>query len=100
MAPERVARRSYAAPSVQLFGACLTALGQLRATIERQDVERGVIVASIGRGGLAPVSQLSLVLQPQDDRRTELVATWRALRRGGDRRLLTLFLDSVDVLLG
>jgi hypothetical protein len=78
----------------------LTALGQLRATIERHDIDQGTIVATLGEGLLAPMSELSLALRPLGEGRTELAATWRARKRGGDRRLLTVFLDSVDGLMG
>jgi hypothetical protein len=99
MASRNIGRRVYAVPSPQLFGLCLTALGLLRATIEHHDVEQGTIVARVSQGSLGPVSELSLVLRPLDEGRTELAATWRARRRGGDRRLLTVFLDSVGGLI-
>jgi hypothetical protein len=99
MVAVKVERRVYALPSLQLFGICLTALGQLRATIERHDVEQGTIVAALGPGSLAPVSELSLALQALGEGQTELVATWRARKRGGDRRLLTVFLDAIDSLI-
>ena len=95
MASVKVERRIYAVPSPQLFGLCLTALGLLRATIERHDVEQGTIVALVGEGSLGPVSELSVALRPLDQGRTELAATWRAHKRGGDRRLLRVFLDAV-----
>jgi hypothetical protein len=96
MASVKVERRVYSLPSPQLFGICLTALGQLRATIERHDVEQGMIIALLGEGSLGPISELSLALRPLDAGRTELAATWRARKRGGDRRLLAVFLDAVD----
>jgi hypothetical protein len=86
----------YALTPDQLFGVCLTALGQLGASVERHDVERGTIVASLGAGPLAPVSELSLALHPLDGGRTELLATWRARGRGGDRRILAAFLAAVE----
>jgi hypothetical protein len=98
MAATKIERRVYTLESFQLFGVCLTALGQLRATIERHDVERGTIVATFGAGPLGTPSELSVALLPLDDGRIEMVATWRAGRRGGDRRLLAAFLASVDVL--
>src|SRR5262245_4243273 len=100
MAAEKSARRIYSLAPTQLFGVCVTALGQLKATIDRHDVESGAIVATLGAGPLAAVSELSLALLPRDDRQTELVVTWRARRRGGDRRVLSAFLDSVDALAG
>ena len=98
MAVTKIERRIYSLTSLQLFGVCLTALGQLRATIERHDVERGMIAATFGAGSLATRGELSVALLPLDDERTEMVATWRAGRRGGDRRLLGAFLASVDTL--
>jgi hypothetical protein len=92
----RSERRVYGLTPAQLFGVCLTALGQLGASIERHDVERGTIVASLGAGSLAPKSELSLALQPIDGGATELVATWRARKRGGDRRMLAAFLAAVE----
>jgi len=100
MAAVRVDRRVYALAPAQLFGVCLTAFGQLRAAVERHDVDRGTIVARIGAGPFAPVSELSLLLQPLDGGQTELVATWRARKLGGDRRMLAAFLAAVDALAG
>ena len=99
MAAVKVERRVYSLPAPQVFGICLTALGQLRATIERHDVEQGTIVALLGEGMLGPISELSLALRPLDAGRTELAATWRARKRGGDRRLLAVFLDAVGGLI-
>ena len=100
MAAAKVERRVYSVSSPQLFGVCVTVLGQLRATIERHDVEQGAIVAALGEGLLAPISELSLALRPLGEGQTELAATWRARKRGGDRRLLAVFLESVDALIG
>src|SRR2546421_12071423 len=100
MAAVTVERRVYTVPSLQLFGICLTALGQLRATIERHDVDQGTIVAVLGAGLLAPISELSLALRPLGAGQTELAATWRARKHGGDRRLLAVFLDTIDGLIG
>jgi hypothetical protein len=97
MAATKIERRTYPLTSLQLFGVCLTALGQLRATIERHDAECGTIAATFGAGTPATRSELSVVLLPLDDGRTEIVATWHAGRRG-DRRLLAAFLASVDAL--
>ena len=90
----------YSVPSPQLFGVCVTVLGQLRATIERHDVEQGLIVAKLGEGLLAPISELSLALRALSAGRTELTATWRARKHGGDQRLLAVFVESVDALIG
>jgi hypothetical protein len=91
-------RTTYQVLPLQLFGACLTALGQMRAQIERQDVGRGTIVATVGAGLLAPVSELALVLTPIGERQTLLVTTWWARKRGGDRLVLPAFLDAVEAL--
>src|SRR4029077_5378950 len=73
MAAATVERRVYSVSSHQLFGVCVTVLGQLRATIERHNVERGRIVAALGAGLLAPISELSLVLRPLGAGQTELL---------------------------
>ena len=99
MAAVKVERRVYSMPLPQLFGLCLTALGLLRATIERHDLEQGTIVALVGEGLLGPISKLVLALRPLDEGRTELLVTWQAHKRGGDRRLLTVFMDSVSGLI-
>jgi hypothetical protein len=99
MAAAKTDRRTYAVSSNQLFGICITALGQLRATIERHDVDQGIISAAFGAGSLAPTSDLSLVLRPLGEGQTELLATWRARKRGGDRRLPAVFLEAVDTLI-
>src|SRR3954469_300082 len=95
----KVDRRVYPVSSPQLFGLCLTALGLLHATIERHDVEQGAIVALLGEGLLGLASEISVVLRPLDEGRTEIAATWRARKRGGDRRLLRVFMDTVDGLI-
>ena len=100
MADAKVERRVYSLSSHQLFGVCVTVLGQLRATIERYDVEQGTIVAALGAGLLAPNSELSLALRPLGEGQTELAATWRARKRGGDRRLPAVFFEAVDMLIG
>jgi hypothetical protein len=100
MPAAKVERRVYALSSIQLFGICVTALAQLRATIERQDVEQGVIIATLGQGLLGPTSELALALRPFGESQTELAATWRARKRGGDQRLLAVFLEAVDGLIG
>src|SRR5215210_4214285 len=99
MAAVKVERRVYALPLLQLFGVCLTVLAQLHATIERHDVEQGTVVAAFGAGPLVPISELSLALRSLGEGRTELVVTWRARKRGGDRRLLAVLLDAVDGLM-
>jgi hypothetical protein len=99
MAAAKVERRVYPAVPLQIFGACLTALGQLHARIESQDVERGVITATVGAGPFVPMSELALHITQLVDGRTELVVRWRARRRGGDRRVLPTFVEAVGTLL-
>jgi len=99
MAAAKVERRVYAVSSIPLFGICLTALAQLRATIKRHDVEQGVIVATFGEEPLGPISELALALRPLGESQAELVATWRARKRGGDQRRLAVFLEAVDALI-
>jgi hypothetical protein len=98
MAAVKVERRVYSISPIQLYGLCATALAQLRATIEQQDVEQGVIVATFG-DRLMGTSELSLALRPLGEGQTELAATWRARKRGGDRRRLAVFLEAVDALI-
>ena len=99
MAVAKTERRAYAVSPNQLFGICITALAQLRATIARHDVEQGLIGAAFGKGPLAPTSELSLALHPLGAGQTALVATWRARKHGADRRLLAVFLEAVDALI-
>ena len=99
MAAAKVERRVYSVSSPQLFGICVAVLGQLRATIERHNVEEATIVAALGEGLLAPISELALALRPLGEGQTELAATWRARKHGGDRRLLAVFLEAVDTLI-
>jgi hypothetical protein len=99
MAVAKTERRAYAVSPNQLFGICITALAQLRATIAQHDVEQGLIDAAFGEAPLAPTSELSVALHPLGEGQTELVATWRALRRRADRRLLAVFLAAVDALI-
>jgi hypothetical protein len=72
---------------------CLTALSRMRAVIEQEDVEQGVIVASLGGGTLV------LVIRPQGQGAAELAASWRARGFGRDRRTLTRFLEAVQALI-
>ena len=99
MAAAKVERRVYAVSSIQLFGICATVLAQLHAKIERQDVDQGTISAAFGEGLLGPTSELSLVVRPLGEGQTELAATWRARKRGGDQRLLAVFVEAVDALI-
>jgi hypothetical protein len=99
MAAATVDRRVYSLSSVQLFGICLTALAQLRAVIERQDVAQGTISAAFSAGLLGPASELLLALHPLTEGETELVVTWRARKHGGDRRQRAVFLEAVDALI-
>jgi hypothetical protein len=98
MTASKVEQRIYGVSAVQLFGICVTALGRMGARIERQDVERGTIVATVGDRLLAPVSELDLTLVAREPGQTQLVARWRARKLGGDRRILAAFLGSVGSL--
>ena len=99
MEHSRVERRTYNVPKHALFGACLAALGVMRAQVEQQDVERGRITASVGGGALAPRSELVLEITAAGDRQARLAATWRPLKRGGDKRTLPIMLEAIDTFL-
>jgi hypothetical protein len=90
MSVSRSERRTYNLPALALFGACLTALGHMQAAIERQDTERGHIVAAVGGGVLA------VVVRPLGDGATALEVEWR----GRGRRALATFLETVERLVG
>lgn len=92
------ARRAYPMPSYMLFSYCMAALGHMRARVEAQDGERGTVVATIGGGLLAPITELALTLTPAGADRAELTAVCRARAWGGDRRVLTAFLERLDAL--
>jgi hypothetical protein len=98
MADKRTRRRTYDVPPAILIGACQAALARIRANIEQQDIERGTIVATIGAGALAPVSELALEIRPEGEGRASLEVTWRARKLGGDKAILRSFLDAVDSL--
>jgi hypothetical protein len=98
MATPHVSRRTYQVAYRLLYGGCLIALGQMRAQVERQDIVRGTIVARIGAGLLAPVSELEIELEMLDEAQTHLAVTWRARARGGDRTILRAFLQLVDAI--
>jgi hypothetical protein len=100
MVSSQIERRMYNVPPLALFGACLTALGQMRAHIERQDVERGAIVATLGGGVFAPANVLVLTIRAEGGGASELSAAWRARGLGRDRRVLTTFLAAVERLIG
>src|SRR5262245_17975458 len=90
-------QQMYPLPYELLYGCCLTALGQMRAHIERQDIESGAIVATIGGGLLGPVSELALTVTAVAQAESRLAVTWRARARGGDRTILPAFLAAVDM---
>jgi hypothetical protein len=99
MATTLTRQRTYAVSPELLTGACLTALGRMRAQVEQHDLAQGTIVAAIGGSGpLAPASELALVIAPAGAGRSRLMVTWRARRLGGDRAILPAFLASVDSL--
>jgi hypothetical protein len=92
-------QRNYTTSPALLIGACLTALGRMRAQVERQDLAQGEIVALIGGSGpLALASELALKITPVDAGHTSLSVTWRARRLGGDQAILPAFLAAVDSL--
>lgn len=92
-------QRVYRAEPHALFGACLTALAQMRARVERHDAAQGAIVALLGGGWLAPAGELTLQIAPLGLGQSQLSASLRPLRRGGDRRALPVLLDTIDGLL-
>jgi hypothetical protein len=91
--------RTYQIAPHALFGACLIALGYMRAQIEQHDLERGSIVAVVGGGPLAVATELSLRITPIGAEHARLVATGAPRKRGGDRRALAVLVESVDRLL-
>jgi hypothetical protein len=98
MARKQAMVRIYNLPPPALIGCCLTALGRMRANVEKQDFDAGTIVATVGGGALGPVSELALTISPAGEGRSSLSVLWRARRLGGDRAILPAFLDSVDSL--
>jgi hypothetical protein len=99
MATTLTRQRTFAASPEVLFGACMTALGRMRAQVERQDLAEGAIVAVVGGSGpLAPASELVLKIAPTGGGHTSLTAIWSARRLGGDRAILPAFLGSVESL--
>ncbi|HET9222499.1 MAG TPA: hypothetical protein VFO07_08350 [Roseiflexaceae bacterium] len=98
MARKKTMLRIYNVPPAALIGSCLTALGRMRAEVEQQNLEAGTIVATVGGGGLGPVSELTLKISPAGEGRSSLSVLWRARKLGGDRAILPAFLDSVDSL--
>jgi hypothetical protein len=98
MRSEQMERRTYDLPALALFGAGLTALAQLDAEIERQDAERGTIVARIGRTSRAPGHTLAVTVRPVGDGRAALVAEWQGRSRGGRR--LAPFFEALEMLIG
>ncbi len=99
--PKEIAptQRVYRAEPHALFGACLTALAQMRARVERHDAAAGAIVAVLGGGFLAPASQLTLQIAPIGPGQSQLNVSALPLRRGGDRRALPVLLATIDGLL-
>jgi hypothetical protein len=86
-------------PANALFGACLAALGLMHARIEAEDAERGLITATIGGGMLGARGELVVHVTPAGAEQSRLVATWRAAKRGADRRSLPIFLETVATFL-
>jgi len=98
MKQSQIERTYHIAPHA-LFGACLTALGHMRAQIEQHNVERGTIVAVVGGGPLAAATELSLRISPIEAGHARLVATGTPRARGGDRRALATLVEGIDRLL-
>ena len=83
--------RAYHAAPHALFGACLAALGQLGARIERHDAEAGTIMAALaGSGPFARASELRLQIGASGPDQARLVVSLPAPRRGDQRALATL----------
>ena len=91
--------RSYSAEPNALFGACLTALGQMQAQVVQHDVEHGSIVALAGRGWLAPVSELTLQIDQAGPGAARLKASCRPRGRGSDRQVLPALMQAIDSLM-
>ena len=98
MARKQAKLRIYNLPPAALIGSCLTALGRMRAEVEQQNLEEGTIVATVGGGGLGPISELALKISPAGEGRSSLSVLWRARKLGGDRAILPAFLDSLESL--
>jgi hypothetical protein len=91
-------RRVYDLPALALFGAGLTALAQLHATIEQQDAERGTIVAKLGRGARGNGQSLAITVRPASDGGSVLAAEWHGRNRSG--RSLGPFFEALETLVG
>lgn len=90
------AQRAYSVTPNAVFGACVTVLGQMRADIRHADAEQGEIIAQVGQGWLARISELRFQLRPAGDSTTQLLAYFRPVRWGGDALLLTHILQMLD----
>src|SRR5262245_39139572 len=95
MSAAQSTQQTYPIPYEILYGCCLTALGQMRANVERHDIERGTIVATLGGGLLAPISELAVTVAAVAQTEARLAVTWRARARGGDRTILPAFMEAV-----
>jgi hypothetical protein len=92
--------RTYPTAPHALFGACLTALGQMHARIEHHDVEQGRIVAQVGGvGPFATPTQLSLRIARSGTAQARLIIEPPARARGAPRAAAML-LEAIDRLLG
>jgi hypothetical protein len=92
--------RSYPIAPHALFGACLTALGQIHARIEHHDVEQGLIVAQVGGAGpFAAAPQLTLRIAHSGTAHARLVIEQPACSRGAPRAV-TMLIEAIDRLLG
>lgn len=91
--------RSYAIAPHALFGACLTALAQMQASIEHHDVEQGLIVAQVGgTGPFATTIRLALRIAHAGSAHARL-AIEQPARSGRARRVVATLLETIDRLL-
>lgn len=96
MASTVIQERTYRVPPVLLIGAVLTTFGRLNAQLEHQNLAAGHIVGVVGRGFLAPKSELAVVINELGNQESRLMLYRRARKFGGDRALIGAFLASVD----
>lgn len=91
--------RVYAIAPHALFGACLTALGHMRAQLEEHDAEHGTIRAVIRGRPLTAATELSLRITAEGPTQARLIVGSRAGKNRGDQRAATTLLQLVDQLL-
>ncbi len=92
--------RTYPTAPHALFGACLTALGQMHARIVHHDVTQGLIVAQVGRAGsFASATELTVRINHAGTAHARLVVEQPAQSRG-DARAVAMLIEAIDRLLG